>query len=55
MADIDSLAFFGLTEQMVVTEEDESSTGHVWVAGFHRVVARSHLEHVLELMNGLFL
>jgi hypothetical protein len=30
-------------------KEDESSTGHVWAAGFHHVMARSHLEHVLKL------
>jgi len=24
------------------TKEDESSTGHVWAAGFHHVMARSH-------------
>jgi hypothetical protein len=23
-------------------KEDDSSTGHIWVAGFHRVTARSH-------------
>jgi len=25
------------------TKEDESSTGHVWAAGFHHVMARSQL------------
>jgi hypothetical protein len=25
------------------TKEDESSTGHVWAAGFHHVTARSRL------------
>jgi hypothetical protein len=37
------------------TKEDESSTGRVWAAGFHRVTARSHLARVLKLMNRLFL
>jgi hypothetical protein len=37
------------------TKEDESSTGHVWAAGFHHGMARSHLARVLELMNHLFL
>jgi hypothetical protein len=36
-------------------KEDESSTGHVWAAGFHRVTARSHLARILRLMNHLFL
>jgi hypothetical protein len=34
--------------------EDESSTGHVWVAGFHHVMARSRLLPALKLMNRLF-
>ena len=38
-----------------VTKEDESSTGHVWAAGFHRVKACSRVAHVLKLMNHLFL
>jgi hypothetical protein len=36
-------------------KEDESHTGHIWAAGFHHVTARSHLAHVLRLMNGLFI
>jgi hypothetical protein len=39
----------------VGTKEDESSAGHVWAAGFHHVTARSHLAHVLKLLNHLFL
>jgi hypothetical protein len=35
--------------------EDESSTVRVWAAGFHHVMARSRLAHVLKLMNSLFL
>jgi hypothetical protein len=31
------------------TKEDESSTRHVWTAGFHRVTARSRLAGVLNL------
>jgi len=37
------------------TKEDESSTGHVWAAGFHHVTARSRLACVLKLMNCLFI
>ena len=37
------------------TKEDESSTGHIWAAGFHHVTAHSHLECVLKLTNHLFL
>ena len=37
------------------TKEDESSTGHVWAAGFHHVAARSLLVRVFKLMNPLFL
>jgi len=37
------------------TKKDESSTGRVWGAGFHRVTARSRLAHVSKLMNPLFL
>jgi hypothetical protein len=33
-------------------KEDESSTGHVWAARFHHVMARSHLAH---FMSRLFL
>jgi hypothetical protein len=36
-------------------KEAESSTGHVWAAGFHQVTARSPLAGVLKLMNRLFL
>jgi hypothetical protein len=36
-------------------KEDESSTGHVWAAGFHHVTACSCLVHVLKLMNCLHL
>jgi hypothetical protein len=36
-------------------KEDESSTGHIWAAGFHRVTARSRLAGILKLMNLLFL
>jgi hypothetical protein len=35
-------------------KENESSTGRVWVAGFHHVTARSRLERVLKIMNCLF-
>jgi hypothetical protein len=31
------------------TNEGDSSTGHVWAAGFHRVMAGSHLARVLKL------
>jgi len=37
------------------TKEDESSIGRVLAAGFHYVTARSHLVHVLKLLNHLFL
>ena len=37
------------------TKEDESTTGCVWAAGFHHVMAHSCLVRVLELMNCLFL
>jgi hypothetical protein len=30
-------------------KEDESSTGRVWAAGFHHVMARSRLVRVLKL------
>jgi hypothetical protein len=33
------------------TEEDGSSAGHVWAAGFHHVRARSRLAHVLKIMK----
>jgi hypothetical protein len=29
-------------------KEDEPSTGHVWGAGFHHVMACSHLVHFFE-------
>jgi hypothetical protein len=35
--------------------EDKSSTGRIWAAGFHHVMAHSHLARVLKLMNCLFL
>jgi hypothetical protein len=35
------------------TKEDESSTGHVWAAGFHHVTACSRLAHILKLINHL--
>jgi head-tail adaptor len=35
--------------------EDGSSTGRVWVSGFHHVTARSRLARVLKLMNRLFI
>jgi hypothetical protein len=37
------------------TKEDESSTGRVWAAGFHRVTARYRLARVLKLMKRLFI
>ena len=37
------------------TKEDESSTGRIWAAGFHHVMACSCLAHVFKLMNRLFL
>jgi hypothetical protein len=36
-------------------KEDKSSTGRIWVAGFHNFTARSRLARVLKLMNRLFL
>jgi hypothetical protein len=36
-------------------KEDESSTWHIWAAGFHHVMACSCLAGVLKLMNHLFL
>jgi len=33
------------------TKEDESSTGHIWAAGFHHVTARSRLARGLKIMN----
>jgi hypothetical protein len=37
------------------TEEDESSCGRVWAAGFHHVTARSRLARVMKPMDRLFL
>jgi hypothetical protein len=37
------------------TEGDESSTGHIWAAGFHHVRAHSRLAHILKLIKCLFL
>ena len=37
------------------TNKDESSTGHVWTAGFHHVTAHSPLACILKLMNPLLL
>jgi hypothetical protein len=36
-------------------EEDETSSGRVWAAGFHHVSARSQLARVLKLTNRLFM
>jgi len=33
------------------TEEDETSTGRDWAAGFHHVTARSRLAHSFKFMN----
>jgi len=33
------------------TKEDESSTGCVWAAGLHHVMACSHLVPIVKLMN----
>jgi hypothetical protein len=37
------------------TKEDESNTGRIWAAGFHRVTVRSHLVHILKFTERLFL
>jgi hypothetical protein len=37
------------------TNEDDSSTGRVWAAGFHHITARSGLARVFKLMNLLVL
>jgi hypothetical protein len=37
------------------TKEDESSTGRIWTAGFHHVMACSRLACIFKLMNCLFL
>jgi hypothetical protein len=34
--------------------KDESSTWHVWAAGFHHIMARSRLARVLKLTDRLF-
>jgi hypothetical protein len=36
-------------------KEGESSSGSVWAAGFHHVIALSRLVAVLKLTNRLFL
>jgi hypothetical protein len=36
------------------TKEVDSSTAHVWAAGFHHVAALSRLSRVLKLMNVQF-
>jgi hypothetical protein len=36
-------------------KEDESSTGRVWAAGFHRITTSSRLARVFKLMNCLLL
>jgi hypothetical protein len=36
-------------------KEDESSTGHIWAAGFRHVTACSCLAGVLKLLKCLFL
>jgi hypothetical protein len=36
-------------------KEDKSSTGCIWAAGFHHVMARSRLAHIFKLMNRFFL
>jgi hypothetical protein len=35
-------------------EEDESSTGHFWAAGFYHIMAHSCLACILKLTNRLF-
>jgi hypothetical protein len=37
------------------TKEDESSTVHIWAAGFHHVTDHSRLASIWKLMNCLFL
>ena len=37
------------------TKEDEWSTGCIWAAGFHHVMALSLLARIFKLMNSLFL
>jgi hypothetical protein len=36
-------------------KEDESSTGHFWAAGFHRVMTHYRLSSVLKLLNRSFI
>jgi len=36
------------------TKEDESSTGCIWAAGFHHVMARSRLVRVFKLTNRFY-
>jgi hypothetical protein len=35
-------------------KEDESSTGRIWAAGFHHVMACSHLAGILKLTKCFF-
>jgi len=37
-----------------VRKRDKSSAGHIWAAGFHRVMACSHLVYIFKSMNRLF-
>jgi len=37
------------------TKGDESSTGHIWAAGFRHVMVRSRFARVLNLTNCSFL
>jgi hypothetical protein len=37
------------------TQEDESSNGRVWAAGFHHVTVHSRLARILKIMNSLYL
>ena len=37
------------------TKKDESSTGHIWAAGFHHFMTRSCLACIFKLMNCLVL
>jgi len=37
------------------TKENKSSTGRVWAAGFHLVVASSRFVRIFKLMKHLFL
>jgi hypothetical protein len=36
-------------------KEDESSTGHIWAAGFHHVMSGFRLADVFKLTNHLIL